>query len=316
MFKALRVFEYRDPVTEEYQVPSIDVVSDISSGTIVYLPAAPVIVRCTSLGLRWEEVPGATEYLVENMVSGALWTPLITVAMPTPVQIVWDGYEWLIQSFVGNSWVTEYQSYGDTPTANYTPDEAPGWEVVGSDIGTGSSPIISQSDPVAEGGIYVEGAGTSLVNQYYALAGNRNGFNYYLGPSVVQYNFIPSVGVLYRVRAVNGAGNGPASNVAITSQPLAPSIHYVGSINEFNAFIPKSQVSANPSAWQFSIFYGAYTPKTQAQISSGGVIGPCGPSASEGQNWGIYTAPSGNWFYVQYQIGGVWSPWSLPCIYP
>src|SRR5208282_5672061 len=315
MFKAIRVFEYREPVTEEYQVPSIDVVSDVSVGSIIYPPATPIIVGCSPTGLTWESVPGATGYLVENMVSGGLWTALASVSVPTPVQIVWDGYEWLIQSFTGGNWITEYQSLDDVPIANYTPDQVSTWEI-GLGSGTTPLPIVSPSDPVSEGGMLVASAGTPVVNTYYALVGNRNGYNYHVGPSEVEYNFSPSASVLYRVRAVNGAGNGPASNAVISEALTAPSIAFVSSRSSFNGLIAKSIQPSNPTAWESSGFLGIYTPKTQAQISANLATSSYGPSASAGTNWSILVAPACNWFYLRYQVGSIWSPWSLPCIYP
>src|SRR5208282_2016175 len=113
----------------------------------------------------WTTVPTATEYQIENLLTGVIWSVAqADIAAPPAVQVTWTGYEWLIQAFSGGEWVDLYASTDDVST----PDQVTTWQDLTS---SGHLPVITLADPIASGGILVASAGATVVNGYYALAG-------------------------------------------------------------------------------------------------------------------------------------------------
>lgn len=207
MFEALRIFEPREPVTEEYQVPPIDKLGEGIPPVVVFPPDVPVALSITDSLLTWTTVPTATEYQIENLLTGVVWSiAQADIPAPTSVQISWTGYEWLIQAFSDGEWVDLYASTDDVPTPNLVTT----WQDLTS---AGSLPVVTLADPISSGGVLVANAAVAIVNGYYALLGPSTGFGLYSGPSVIQYSGSFSSGIPYRVRAINSAGNSSPSNV-------------------------------------------------------------------------------------------------------
>jgi hypothetical protein len=211
MFSVLKPFDLREPVTEDYQVPTVDVLSDSAGGVLVVVPAAPSIVSCIPIGLEWETVGDATGYYVEQMTQRNTWTRIATVAQPASLQIVWNFAEWDINLLVGAVWQTQYNST-DVVT---TPDQVTTWRAVG---GIAPFPTVQAGGPVGVGGMEITGAGTGVVNSDYLLSGMLNGSPSYASPEIARLSFSPVALTLYRVRAFNSAGISDASNPMVLNE--------------------------------------------------------------------------------------------------
>jgi hypothetical protein len=232
MFEALRIFEVREPFAEDYQVPAVDTLSDSGSGVIILPPPAPVIIDITTGGLLWETIDGATQYTVEVLSAGTLWAVLATVPAPTEVRIRWTGTEWDIEQQLAGVWTLVYRGFEPNVPGEIvggsavqqvipTPDLVPVWyQPDGTTVVVGLT--IAMGNLISPVGMTVTGAGVAAVNTTFDMIGLVNGRNAYLGPDVFNYSFSPALHTLYRVRAFNLAGPGPASNVVELPEPPPP----------------------------------------------------------------------------------------------
>jgi hypothetical protein len=247
MFEALRIFEPREPITEDYQVPPIDKLGEGIPPVVVFPPDAPIALSITDSLLTWTTVPTATEYQIENLLTGVIWTiAQANIPAPVKVQVAWTGYEWLIQAFSNGEWVDLYASTDDVPTPNLVTT----WQDLTS---AGSLPIVTLADPIASGGILVSNAAVAVVNGYYSLTGTAE-FGMYSGPSIIQYSGTFATGIPYRVRAINSAGNSPASNVV---EIPTPSFDCGGNPSEISGLVWTDNSLASPSQSFALGFYGA-----------------------------------------------------------
>lgn len=232
MFPALRVLQVREPLDEDYAVPTLDVNSSESSAILVLPPVAPVVLGISNSGLTWQAVNGATGYIIEQLNSGVAWNKLYNIPAPASTRIYWTGItsvnaesqnqgQWEIDVVnAAGAWETLYYAAFMSPTEFPQPPSSP--DQVGAQTGTRwlasagiatPVPTITVGIEITNGGMTVSGAGDSRANGQYQLAGVNALLPLYYGPFILTENFEPETNAFYRIRAYNSAGNGAASNI-------------------------------------------------------------------------------------------------------
>jgi len=242
MFESLRVFEIREPIVENYVVPTLDTLG-LGQSTVILPPPAPIIQTLTSTQITWENIQGVTNYILQSLSSGTVWATVATIPAPPAVQIMWNGSAWLIQIQNSGQWETLYIGpqppvpfilVGDTPIAQtiLTPNLIPTWYVPGSvthivGVSVGDSVPglqVGLGSPLDPNGMTITGDPTSQVNCSLSYPGPQNGRSSYLGPDIDTYTFSPSVGTFYRMLAENAGGFSVPSN--IVSLPPLPALDW------------------------------------------------------------------------------------------
>lgn len=228
MFDALRIFEVREPISEDYQVPALDTVGTGNS-LIVLPPPAPVVLSVDATDLIWENMLNVTGFVVESLGAGNIWSIVATLPPAPSVRILWTGVEWQIQKEVGNTWEVLYRGFqplvpgsivGDTALYQtiLTPDLIPVWYLPdGVTVATGVG--VTRGGILDPNGMQVVGTSESTVNVSYDMPGPQNGRNSYSGPELYDYSSSFASATYFRVRAINSAGEGAPSNIVSWSAP-------------------------------------------------------------------------------------------------
>lgn len=268
MFDALRIFEVREPIAEDYQVPALDTVGT-GNALIVLPPPAPIVLSVDATDLIWENMLNVTGFVVESLGAGNIWSIVATLPPAPSVRILWTGVEWQIQKEVGNTWEVFYRGFqplvpgsivGDTALYQtiLTPDLIPTWYLLdGVTVATGVG--VTRGGILDPNGMQVVGASDSTLNVSYDMPGPQNGRNSYSGPELYDYSSSFAASTYFRVRALNSAGESSPSNIVEWLNTVATNS---GDVNNYaiagyvDGFIPNT--TSNPPSGQ-PVWDGSFT---------------------------------------------------------